>query len=201
MDVRGDWMQTHGGGAFYPLDPAPEDIFIEDIGAGLSKLCRYTGQVRYFWSVAEHCLFGAWYGTEDPELRQLFLLHDAAEAYVQDLPPAVKALLPRYREIENKIQWVIWSKYGLWEAFQRRKAEVKEIDMKMRATEKRDLMAPSTKEWADLVGIDPYERRIENPDLVHDYLGVARAFIRTFEFLRTGGVDLPVDQGWAQGRD
>lgn len=198
-DVRGDWMQTYKGGAFWPLDPKFENIDIEDIAAALSKLCRYTGHVRFFWSVAEHCLFGAWHGTDDPELRKLFLMHDAAEAYVQDLPPAVKTLLPRYREIENHIQWVIYEKFGLWEAFQRRKAEVKAIDMKMRATEKRDLMAPSTMEWLGLEGVEPYDRQIEKPDLTHDYLAVARAFIRTWECLEQG-LPLPLDQGWMPER-
>ena len=39
----GDWMQTHSGGRFYPLDPRPDDLVADDIAHALSLLCRYGG--------------------------------------------------------------------------------------------------------------------------------------------------------------
>ena len=39
----GNWMQTVGGRAFYPLDPRPEDVDIEDIAHALSLVCRFGG--------------------------------------------------------------------------------------------------------------------------------------------------------------
>lgn len=46
---RGDWMQLASGQPFWPLDPRPEEIHIEDIAAALSKLCRYGGHCKRFY--------------------------------------------------------------------------------------------------------------------------------------------------------
>ena len=45
----GGWMQVYSGGKFYPLDPRPEEIFIEDIAHSLSLLCRYVGHINRFY--------------------------------------------------------------------------------------------------------------------------------------------------------
>ena len=45
----GDWVQTYTGRRFYVLDPQPAEIFIEDIGASLGKLCRFNGHSTIFY--------------------------------------------------------------------------------------------------------------------------------------------------------
>lgn len=50
----GDWMQTASGRMFWPVDPRPEDVEINDIAHALSLTCRYCGHVREFYSVAQH---------------------------------------------------------------------------------------------------------------------------------------------------
>ena len=50
------WIQTHSGLAFDLLDPKPDQINIHDIANALSKLCRFTGHVKQFYSVAEHSI-------------------------------------------------------------------------------------------------------------------------------------------------
>jgi hypothetical protein len=52
---KGDWCQTWTGTRFYPADPRPEDVKIEDIVIGLGNMARYNGQCR-FYSVAEHAV-------------------------------------------------------------------------------------------------------------------------------------------------
>lgn len=37
---RGSWIQTYKGIDFYPFDPRPEDVDIEDIAHALSLQCR-----------------------------------------------------------------------------------------------------------------------------------------------------------------
>lgn len=56
MNKKGDWMQTYGGMKFWPLDPDPDRIIIEDIAHALSNICRYGGHARKFYSVAEHSI-------------------------------------------------------------------------------------------------------------------------------------------------
>lgn len=48
------WIQTYSGQRFDPINPDPAAIRSVDIARALSMVCRYTGHVRRFYSVAEH---------------------------------------------------------------------------------------------------------------------------------------------------
>jgi len=50
MERRGNWLQTAGGRAFFPLDPRPEDVDILDIAHALSFVCRFGGHCLNFYS-------------------------------------------------------------------------------------------------------------------------------------------------------
>jgi hypothetical protein len=42
-DARlGDWLLTYSGEIYWPLDPRPEEMHLEDIAHGLSLPCRYA---------------------------------------------------------------------------------------------------------------------------------------------------------------
>lgn len=113
---RGDWMQTYLGGVFYPLDPRQEEVDIEDIAHALSMQCRFGGHSLRFYSVAEHSVHIArWirrigYG---PEAVLWGLLHDAAEAYVADVPRPLKRHLVGYAEHEARVMDAICDRFGL----------------------------------------------------------------------------------------
>ncbi|TDH35740.1 hypothetical protein E2A64_10420 [Pseudohoeflea suaedae] len=66
-------------------------------------------------SVAEHSVLMARYlaarGGNGPALAAL--MHDAAEAYLVDIPRPVKHSLPQYRELEDRVLAVINAKYGI----------------------------------------------------------------------------------------
>jgi 5'-deoxynucleotidase YfbR-like HD superfamily hydrolase len=87
-------VTTVSGREVYPHAPDPSQIVIEDIAHALSSLCRYAGHTRELYSVAQHSVLVA----EDVVRRNNFgaflhwraLLHDAAEAYVCDLPSPLK---------------------------------------------------------------------------------------------------------------
>lgn len=92
---KGDWIQTYTGRQFWPLDPKPEEVCIEDIAHALSQQCRYAGHTIRFYSVAQHSVEIA---LRVPRAAALWgLLHDAAEAYLVDLPRPVKYLMPAYK--------------------------------------------------------------------------------------------------------
>jgi uncharacterized protein len=46
-------IQTVGGRRVHPLEPAPEDIELDDVAHALSNLCRFGGHSRTFFSVAQ----------------------------------------------------------------------------------------------------------------------------------------------------
>ncbi len=52
--MKSTWMQTCTGQKVDPFNPDPDTINIEDIAHHLSMLCRFTGAVKKFYSVAEH---------------------------------------------------------------------------------------------------------------------------------------------------
>lgn len=145
---EGDWIQTYTGRQFWPLDPRPEEIFIEDIAHALSMQCRFGGHVKAFYSVAQHSVevsnvvlrtHGLW-----------GLLHDASEAYLVDLPRPLKHfgdLGKWYKFAESALMVAIAERFGLqWPM----PTEVEMADDCVLAAEKRDLLAPEPAPWAQL---------------------------------------------------
>lgn len=153
---KGPWHQTFTGKKFYPLDPRPDDICIEDIAHSLSLQCRYLGHCKKFYSVADHSiivsniLLGSYGWTES-----LYgLLHDAAEAYVGDMcrPVKIGSELGRlYSDVEEKIQACVLEKFRLPAVTE--PEYVKIVDARVLATEVRTMMG-DTSNWSLL---EPYE--------------------------------------------
>lgn len=156
---RGDWLCTHSGTSFYPLDPRPDEIHIEDIAHALSMLCRFGGHCSTFYSVAEHSVRvarqfmvrtrfrddGTGPGTPDGCLAAL--LHDASEAYIIDVPRPLKPYLGDYKVHEAQLQQAIFKRFGALDCHH---AAIKTCDLILLATEKRDLMPATSAEWAPL---------------------------------------------------
>jgi 5'-deoxynucleotidase YfbR-like HD superfamily hydrolase len=114
MSRAGDWIMTYTGVEFWPLDPRPEEIRIEDIAHSLSMQCRYSGHSKVFYSVAEHAIRVS--ELCPPEYAMWGLLHDAAEAYLVDLPRPLKRhseIGRLYRESEDRLMMAICEKFGL----------------------------------------------------------------------------------------
>lgn len=108
---RGTWMRTYTRGRYYPLDPRPEDISIEDIAHHLSMLCRYGGACPRFYSVAEHSYLMSFIVPRSLQL--CALLHDGTEAYVNDLVRPVKHSIPQYMVIEDKNYTALAQRFDL----------------------------------------------------------------------------------------
>jgi hypothetical protein len=148
---RGDssWIQTYSGRQFWPLDPHVDDVDINDIAHALSLKVRYGGHCKDFYSVAQH----SWLVTEAvrdrlaiSQIRMLrtALLHDAAEAYTADIVRPIKHLISGFKEIEERIEQVIAEKFNLIYPFP---DAIKEADIILLETERRDLMNKSDAEW------------------------------------------------------
>ncbi|MBO5929633.1 MAG: phosphohydrolase [Clostridia bacterium] len=107
-------ITTYYNHSFNPTTAILDDIDIRDIAHSLSLLCRAGGHIPHFYSVAQHCLNCL----EEARARQYSsrvqlgcLLHDAGEAYLSDITRPVKKFLPKYREIENQLQTLIFGKW------------------------------------------------------------------------------------------
>jgi 5'-deoxynucleotidase YfbR-like HD superfamily hydrolase len=146
--TRSLYVSTYTGKQFFPLAPTPEQIDIEDIAHGLAYQCRFNGQTRHFYSVAQHSLIVA--DLVPKRLRRAALLHDAAEAYMGDMVKPLKQLFPLFSDIEAKVMTAIGLRYGVGNFNDR---AIKRADLIALAMEKRDLMPNSTEPWESLKGI------------------------------------------------
>jgi hypothetical protein len=90
------------------LNPDPATIDITDIAAGLSKICRFSGQMTRFYSVAEHSVLVARHLLKTNRMVSVqavraALLHDASEAYMGDVTKPIKYRLPEYQLMEDRM--------------------------------------------------------------------------------------------------
>jgi 5'-deoxynucleotidase YfbR-like HD superfamily hydrolase len=115
-----------------PLNMRMHDIDIEDIALALSNICRYTGHVARLYSVAEHSvkvsarLQESGYG---PAVQLAGLLHDAAEAYLSDVPKPIKddKRMLWFRELDDRLTDMVMTRFGAaWSMYDRQ--AVKDAD-------------------------------------------------------------------------
>lgn len=158
MQVQGkkmeDWLETRSGKKFNFLNPDPATIDIQDIAHGLAKTCRFGGQCRVFYSVAEHSVLLMRHAeqknkrgdlTLTPQDLMVALLHDASEAYMGDVVRPLKQHLPDFMAIESKIIEVIYRKYNLppgmpdW---------LRDMDTRITLDEKNQIMSRSGNAWS-----------------------------------------------------
>jgi hypothetical protein len=93
-------------------------------------------------------------------------LHDAAEAYLGDVSTPLKQLIPEYKVIEHRVERVICQAFDLPYPLD---PSIKQADLRMLVTEKRDLMPRPTKKssetdevaWGPFAGVEPLEESIE----------------------------------------
>ncbi|HEV3118148.1 MAG TPA: hypothetical protein VGY58_13945 [Gemmataceae bacterium] len=110
------WIETCSGGRFDVANPRAEDVQIEDIAMSLAQTCRFRGHALRWISVGWHSIVVhdvVAMLRDDDEARLAALLHDAAEAYVGDMPRPLKLAFPEFVRAEAKVQHVIHKKFGL----------------------------------------------------------------------------------------
>jgi hypothetical protein len=170
------WILTYVGQQFWPLDPRPEDIKLEDIAHALSMKCRFTGHCMRFYSVAEHCVAASHLVPEKYAAQALF--HDAAEAYLPDVASPIKSAMYcvdgevlSFREVEARLERAIAARFNLtfpWAP------EIKEVDRRLLVSELGKNMAQTGLTWPDLENVEPYPDLMLNFFLPH---GAEQAFI------------------------
>ncbi|WP_420567859.1 hypothetical protein [Thalassovita sp.] len=123
-------------GAYFDFeDPESSDFTIEEIAHGLSNICRFTGQCRNFYSVAEHSVHASY--IVPPEFAFEALMHDAPEAFIGDISKPLKGLLPDYKRIEDMAERAVLGRFGLSLPMSQ---AVKDADLKMLKAEQAQAM-------------------------------------------------------------
>jgi len=171
-------METYTGKLVAFQDPKPEQIDILDIAHQLGMLCRYTGACIKRYSVAEHCcrvhdayLNQAGYGggfydvtAEVPddvaETALGLLMHDAHEAYTNDLSRPFLALLGVAEAVlpaQERLQTAIHEKF---EMFVPDPAVLKALDNGVLKAEAEDNMLSCGAAW-DLDAVEAADVPLE----------------------------------------
>lgn len=103
-------LATRYGSRVNLRQPDPKSILLPDIAYALTHIHRYGGHGHPNYTVADHCVNLA---AALPSHRLDALLHDAAEAYIGDIPSPLRALLPPIRGIERRLMQAIYQAFGL----------------------------------------------------------------------------------------
>jgi hypothetical protein len=150
------WIQSFPGcRQVFPAALTAEAVAgIADIAHALSHKCRFTGHVRWHYSVAQHCVLGA--KLMPAPFALPFLLHEVSEVYLPDVSAPLKpdvwvqtadGLIP-WTELEQQHAEVIFPALGLASLLPLlHTPEVKHMDLAMLAAEKEQLCGEPPDDW------------------------------------------------------
>jgi 5'-deoxynucleotidase YfbR-like HD superfamily hydrolase len=146
-------LETVSGRKIDVSNPDPNDIVVEDIAWALSRMPRFSGHsIPYTpYSVAQHCIQVA----EDlkeygPEVQLHGLLHDAAEAYINDLPSPVKHIPEIHaviKKLEDSLMTAIYTALKIIPPTEEQETLVKIADKTQQAVEAYNFMYSRGKDW------------------------------------------------------
>lgn len=138
-------LHTYTNRIVDPFNLAIDDFCIEDIAHALSLLTRWGGHTKTLCSVAEHSLnvaFQVYFETHNLDTTFAALMHDATEAYVQDLVSPIKARLKSYRDLEHKVEKLLFKHFKIHLSTGGKKI-IKKCDIEVRHFERRLLTMPA----------------------------------------------------------
>ena len=173
-------LETVSGRKIDVSNPNPADIVIEDIAWALSRMPRFSGHsIPYVpYSVAQHCIQVA----EDlkeygPGIQLLGLLHDAAEAYINDLPSPVKHIPEIHaviKKLEDSLMTAIYTALDLEMPTERQAELVKIADKTQQAVEAYNFMYSRGKDWnlpeVSFTKLQEFKEPMTSIDSYHKFL-------------------------------
>jgi len=146
-------LETVSGRKINVTDPDPETIEISDIAWALSRMPRFSGHsIPYIpYSVAQHCIQVMKELAPHGARIQLYgLLHDAAEAYINDLPSPVKHIPEIHAvisKLEDRLMLTIYEAIGIDPPTEEEEKIVKVADKHQQAVEAYNFMYSRGSDW------------------------------------------------------
>ena len=158
--IGDQWIALLSGGKFNYNRPEDSNVTIEDIASALSNVCRFSGHLPQFYSVAQHLVNTSRIVPVEHSFDAL--MHDTAEAFTNDLPTPLKWALPIFKELETKIESAMADKFGFSHPYH---PCVKEADTHMLILEKiyvkEDTSVwPLYEKWTPEV-VEPYRQLVD----------------------------------------
>lgn len=175
-------IELYSGKFVDPLDLRREDVAVEDIAHALAMQCRYSGHTLWHYSVAQHSVLCSKAIEGGSELKFEALMHDASEAYLQDMARPLKKdpyVGQAYRGAEKRVQRVLADVFDLaWPE----PPEVKVIDTRILHDERTALLPRArVGRWSpEIEAMDGLGVRIERWTPVR----AEREFLLRYERLR-----------------
>lgn len=175
---------TVSGGTFDVFNPKPDDVNIYDIASALAKAPRFGGHTDFFYPVASHSVAVSL--RVPMEDAMWGLLHDAAEAYLVDLPSPIKSHpdMRVFRDLEERVLWAVAVAFDLPHEIP---ASVHRADVVEMVTEAKHLFSAGVpNNWHLRQGVSPRHRspcefiRDVSPD------DAEFAFVERYKYLKEG---------------
>ncbi len=142
------YITTYNNKKFYFDYPHVDMIDLNDIAHSLSMMCRYNGHVYKHYSIAQHCVLAS--RLVPKRLALAALMHDAAEAYMGDMVSPLKKRIPKFKEIESRIEKIIEQKFNFYVSEEDKKL-IKKVDDILYVTEIRDLKGFKSESKSDII--------------------------------------------------
>ncbi|ATE84626.1 5'-deoxynucleotidase [Sinorhizobium phage phi2LM21] len=139
-----------GSGTYFDFDdPESSLITLEDVAHGLGYEGRFAGQCvsrvlgcRAMYTVAQHCVLMSY--AVAPHLARAALWHEAGEAVCGDMTGPLKSKNPSFKADEKRCEAAILARFGIEITDP---VSIKQADIRMLATERRDLLPWRGERW------------------------------------------------------
>lgn len=152
--IEGCKIKTASGHYIDLEKPDPSHIDIHSIAQSISRICRFGGHTRRFYSVAEHCCCCEILAEEErlsTSIRRSILMHDAAEAYLGDLVRPLKRLVGDvYERLELAFDRAIERRFDVDLTSEATRWFIKRFDYIVLKQEKRFFWPDDNSEWSGL---------------------------------------------------
>lgn len=141
-----------------PFNLQPQDFDPKIVAQTLSRVCRFWGQTKRFYSVAQHCLVMVKIFEGNLEFQKWALIHEIFEGLTgMDVPSPIKHSphMAAYREAEERCLLQAAELFGLTPPMPE---AIKVADKRLMVSEALVLMNSESYDWAQIA--KPYGKEI-----------------------------------------